>query len=112
MLFRSGPFRPGLQDGSDFPGVDDRDPSLKGAGEVDLEVLVRTEDNGGIEQRTRLPAGGHFELGRGERLEIGEEIWVGFVEDDLGIRINAMERDTFDPDDNLGSYTRTFSCPA
>ena len=75
-------------------------------------MLVRTEDNGGIEQRTRLPAGGHFELGRGERLEIGEEIFVGFVEDDLGIRINAMERDTFDPDDNLGSYTRTFSCPA
>jgi hypothetical protein len=28
------------------------------------------------------------------------------------IRINTMERDTFDPHDNLGSYTRTFCCPA
>jgi hypothetical protein len=92
--------------------VDDRDPSLKGAAEIDFDVLVRTEDNGGIEQRTRVPATGHFELGTGERLEIDEQVFVGFVDDDLGIRINAMERDTFDPDDNLGSYTRTFSCPA
>jgi hypothetical protein len=92
--------------------VDDRDPSLKGEGEIDLDVLVRTEDNGGIEQRTRLPAHGHFKLGAGERLELGEPIFEGFVEDDLGIRINAMERDKLDPDDNLGSYTRTFACPA
>jgi hypothetical protein len=92
--------------------VDDRDPSLKGAGEIDLEVLVRTRDNGGAEQRTRLPADGHFVLSSGELLEIGKTIFEGTVEDDLGIRINAMERDTFDPDDNLGSYTRTFSCPA
>jgi hypothetical protein len=77
--------------------VDDRDPSLKGAGEIDLEVLVRTEDNGGIEQRTRLPAKGHSNLGAGERLKIDEQIFVGFVKDDLGIY----------PDDNLGSYTRT-----
>jgi hypothetical protein len=92
--------------------VDDRDPSLKGAGEIDLDVLVRSENNGGSERRTRLPADGHFALASQERLEIEETVFEGFVEDDLGIRINAMERDTFDPDDNLGSYTRTFSCAA
>jgi hypothetical protein len=92
--------------------IDDRDPFWKKAGEIDFHVLVRTEDNGGLEQRTRLPAHGHFKLRSGERLAVGETVFEGFAVDDLGIRIDAMERDTFDPDDNLGSYTRTFSCPA
>ena len=92
--------------------VDDRDPSLKGAARSTSRCSsVRRTTAASSSARVCRP-GGHFELGRGERLEIGEEIFVGFVEDDLGIRINAMERDTFDPDDNLGSYTRTFSCPA
>jgi hypothetical protein len=39
-------------------------------------------------------------------------VLVGFVDSDLAIRINGMERDLFDPDDNLGSHVRTFSCPA
>jgi hypothetical protein len=90
--------------------VDDSDPKLKGAGEIDFDVLVRTDDNGGREEHTRLPAHGHFTIGSGESLEIGEAIFEGFVEDDLAVGIRAMERDTFDPDDNLGSYVRTFSC--
>ena len=92
--------------------LDDRDPFWKKAGEIDFNVLVRTADNGGREQRTRLPGHGHFKLRSGERLAIGETVFEGFVVDDLGIRIDAMEQDTFDPDDSLGSYTRTFSCPA
>lgn len=90
--------------------VDDSDPKFKGAGEIDFDVLVRTEDNGGREERTRLPAHGHFKIASGEYVEIGESIFEGFVEDDLAVGIRAMERDTFDPDDNLGSYARTFSC--
>jgi hypothetical protein len=92
--------------------LDDRDPWLKGAGEIDFAVHVRTSDNGGQEQRTRLPAHGHFEIASSASLAINETVFEGFVVDDLGIRIDAMERDTLDPDDNLGSYTRTFSCPA
>lgn len=90
--------------------VDDSDPKLKGKGELDFEVLVRTDDNGGREERTRLPARGHFSIASGETLEIGEPVFEGFVEDDLAVRILAMERDTFDHDDNLGSYVRTFAC--
>jgi hypothetical protein len=90
--------------------VDDSDPIFKGAGEIDFDVLVRTEDNGGREERTRLPAKGHYEIASGEYLEIGETVFEGFADDDLAVGIRAMERDTFDHDDNLGSYVRTFSC--
>lgn len=92
--------------------VDEREPFWKQAGEIEFHVFVRTESNGGLEQRTRLPNRGHLRLRSGERLAVGETVFEGFVVDDLGVRIDAMERDTFDPDDNLGSYTRTFSCPA
>jgi len=92
--------------------LDDRDPWPKGAGEVELSAIVRTESNGGFEQRTRLPANGAFKLSSGDELELEATIFEGFAEDDLGIRIDAVERDTHDPDDNLGSYTRTFSCDA
>lgn len=92
--------------------VDDNDPKLKGKGELDFEVLVRTEDNGGREERTRLPAQGHYSIASGELLEVGETVFEGFVEDDLAVLVLAMERDTFDHDDNLGSYVRTFACSA
>jgi hypothetical protein len=88
--------------------LDDRDPWLKGAGEIDFDILVRTENNGGVEQRTRLPHQGHYHIASGQIVPINQEVFAGFAEDNLALRINAMERD--DPDDNLGSYVRTFSC--
>ena len=48
----------------------------------------------------------------GQTIAINRVVFEGFAEQDLAVRINAMERDLFDPDDNLGSYTRLFACGA
>jgi len=90
--------------------VDDQDPWWKGKGEIDFDVRVRTTDNGGVEKRTRIPNQGHYKIKSGQTVVINRVVFDGFVEKNLAVRIDAMERDTFDPDDNLGSYTRIFAC--
>lgn len=91
--------------------VDDQDPWLKGAGEIDLRAIVRTRDNGGREQATRLPRGsGHYKIRSGSRLRIDQVLFEGYVKDTLTVRVDAIERDTFDADDHLGAYTRVFDC--
>ena len=90
--------------------LDDRDPWLKGAGEIDFDVTVRTENNGGAEQHTRLPHEGHYRISSGQSLMVDRPIFEGFAKDHLAVRIAAMERDLFDPDDNLGVYTRVLAC--
>jgi hypothetical protein len=37
-------------------------------------------------------------------------LFEGFVKQTLTVRVDAIERDTLDPDDNLGAYTRVFDC--
>ncbi|HEX6077752.1 MAG TPA: hypothetical protein VFZ32_21145 [Micromonosporaceae bacterium] len=90
--------------------LDDRDPWLKGAGEIDLDVLVYSADNGGQQRHLRLPEHGHLPASSGGTLPLEIEIFDGIVHDHLALRIGVMERDTLDPDDNLGVYTRIFRC--
>jgi hypothetical protein len=91
--------------------LDDRDPWLKGAGEIDITVLGVSDDNGGQRQQTRLPVAGHYELESGQSLVVDQVVFEGHVHDHLALEIAIMERDTFDPDDNLGTYKRVLCCP-
>jgi hypothetical protein len=92
--------------------IDDQDPWWKGKGELDFLVRVRTEDNGGVEQATRLPARGEFRVKSGQTIALNQVVFQGFAEMHLAVRVDATERDRLDPDDNLGAYTRVFACEA
>lgn len=91
--------------------VDDSDPWLLGKGEFDFTVRVRSNDNGGVEQATRLPAKGHYKVGSGQMININRVVFEGFADQHLAIRIQALERDLLH-DDNLGVYNRVFTCGA
>jgi hypothetical protein len=88
--------------------VDDMDPFPKGSGEIDLEIQVNSEDYEGSVKRTHLPKHGHYKIKSGEMVDINEIIFENVVKDHMAIRIDATEKDSTDPDDNLGSYTRIF----
>lgn len=92
--------------------LEDRDPWIKGPGEIRFKARVRTESNGGIEQSVRLPEAGVFKIsdkpGRNV-LELNKVLFTGYATDDLRIEVVAVELDTFDPDDTIGKYTRIFS---
>jgi hypothetical protein len=90
--------------------IDESEPWFKGKGEVDFVARVGTSDNGGSERVTRLPSSGHYRVAAGQVIQIDRVVFEGFVEKHLALKISAMERDTFDPDDNLGAYTRVFQC--
>jgi hypothetical protein len=88
--------------------VDDMDPFPKGSGEIDLQIQVYSDNYEGSVKNIRIPEQGHYKVKSGGTLEINEIIFENIAKDHLAIRIDAMERDSTDPDDNLGSYTRTF----
>ncbi|HYU34803.1 MAG TPA: hypothetical protein VEW48_21855, partial [Thermoanaerobaculia bacterium] len=95
--------------------LEDRDPWIKGRGEIQFACRVFTSDNGGNESQTRLPQTGVFKIsdrpGRNV-VELNKVIFSGHAENDLAVEILAMERDKFDPDDSVGKYTRLFCAPA
>jgi hypothetical protein len=92
--------------------LEDRDPWLKGKGEVRFAARVYTANNGGVLRQTRLPATGVFKVsdrpGRNV-LELNQVIFDGYAADDLRVEIVGTEEDTFDPDDTVGKYTRLFT---
>jgi hypothetical protein len=92
--------------------LDDLDPLIKGKGEFCFASKVFCPDNGGQLQAHRLPSDGVFQIsdkpGHNE-LRLEKVIFSGFVQTGLRIEITGIERDTFDPDDVLGKYTRIFS---
>jgi hypothetical protein len=94
-----------------FELLEDRDPWIKGKGEVSLSCRVYTSDNGGHEQRTRIPEEGVFKVsdrpGRNV-VKLDREIFEGYVVDDLRVEVVATEEDLLDPDDTIGKYTRLF----
>lgn len=95
--------------------LEDRDPWIKGRGEIWFASRVYTSDNGGFERITRLPQQGVFKIsGRKGRnvLDLNKVIFNGYAEHDLAVEILATEKDTFDPDDSVGKYTRLFCAPA
>jgi hypothetical protein len=92
--------------------LEDHDPWLKGAGEIRFVATVRSPDGTGHEQSTRLPAQGIWEIcdrPGANIVELDVEAFSGFVERHLSIEVCGVEEDTFDPDDRLGPYRRTFT---
>jgi len=93
--------------------LDASEPWFKGKGEVRFNARVRTSNNGGIEQQTVLPEHGVYSVSdkAGQNmLAINQTLFQGFVSDNLSVEIAGIELDTFDPDDDLGKYTRLFDC--
>jgi len=91
--------------------LEDHDPWIKGAGEISFGVRVYTANNGGLLQETRFPAQGEFKISDrpGQNmLNLNQVIFEGYAADDLRIEAIGVERDTFDPDDMIGKYTRLF----
>lgn len=92
--------------------LDDRDPWLKGRGEFRFRARVTSANNGGLDETTLLPAQGHLHISDrlGQNIiALEQEIFRGYVADDLRIEVTGVELDTFDPDDLVGQYTRLFS---
>ncbi|MEO0972059.1 MAG: hypothetical protein AAFX85_03120, partial [Pseudomonadota bacterium] len=92
--------------------LDDHDPWLKGGGEFRFRARVHSADNGGLTRDTLLPDRGCYRVsdlpGRNQLL-LDEELFSGYVAEDLRIEVIGLELDTFDPDDALGKYTRLFT---
>lgn len=91
--------------------LDDRDPWLKGKGEFRFRARVTSANNGGLDETTLLPTQGHLHVSDrpGENIiALEQEIFRGYVADDLRIEVTGVELDTFDPDDLVGKYTRLF----
>jgi hypothetical protein len=88
--------------------LDASDRFWRHAGELDLHVHVRTNDNGGVDQKMRLPRHGEFKVRNGEVLKIDEIVFEAFASDHLAISVRATERDCRTPDDDLGRYVRVF----
>lgn len=95
--------------------LEDRDPWIKGRGEIRFAARVYTANNGGRLQETRLPTQGVYKISDrpGQNmLELDQVLFEDYAADDLRIEIVGVEEDTFDPDDTVGKYTRLFSGPA
>ena len=91
--------------------LDDRDPWIKGKGEIRFRTRVHTANNGGRTETTAIPDHGVLKVSDkpGHNVvELDTVIFDDFAADDLRIEIIAVEEDTFDPDDSLGKYTRLF----
>jgi hypothetical protein len=93
--------------------MNDRDPCLKGKGELTFTAAVVPDNDNSRKQLTRLPKQGFFKIsdrpGENElRLEIS--LFDGVVKSNtLEISITGKEIDFFDPDDELNRYHRIFS---
>jgi hypothetical protein len=91
--------------------LDDRDPWIKGKGEILFRARVHTPSNGGRTTTTRIPAHGVMKIsdrpGR-NIVELDTVVFDDYAADDLRIELVGTEIDTFDPDDSLGKYTRVF----
>ncbi|WP_152039911.1 hypothetical protein [Salinigranum salinum] len=92
--------------------LDDQDTWLKGAGELSFTTTVYSPSNGGVERTNSFPESGTFSIDAGEEIHLDATIFEGRVADELRVRIDGVEADTFDPDDTVGSYTRVLSGPA
>lgn len=89
--------------------LDDQDTWLKGAGELSFTTTVYSPSNGGVERTNSFPESGMFSIDSGEEVHLDATIFEGRASDELRVRIDGVEADTFDPDDTVGSYTRVLS---
>lgn len=87
------------------------EPWWKGKGEIVFDVRVFTPNHGGVERLTRLPEAGFYSASDrpgSNVIRVGRVVFEGPVSDELAIQVVGRELDTFDPDDHLGLYQRSF----
>lgn len=93
--------------------LNDRDPCLKGKGELIFTAVVVPDNDNSRRQVTRLPLIGHYRIGdkpRENDLNLVIPIFEGNVwKKALSITISGKEIDIFDPNDELMRYHREFS---
>lgn len=93
--------------------MNDKDPCIKGKGELTFTSVVEPDNDHSRKQVTRLPASGVYHVsdkpGKNE-ITPGVTIFKGVVKNrSLSITISGKEIDFFDPDDKLKRYHRVFS---
>ncbi len=93
--------------------LNDKDPCLKGKGEIKFAAEVVPDNDPSRRQATRLPARGSYKVsqkaGKND-LDLGVTLFDGLVKNhSLKIAISGKEGDLFDPDDQLSRYFRELS---
>lgn len=93
--------------------LNDSDPCIKGAGELQFTSVVVPDNDPGRRQVTKLPAKGVYHVsdqaGKND-IEIKAILFDGLVKhESLSLTISGKEIDLFDPDDTLQRYHRVFS---
>lgn len=96
--------------------LDDKDPLLKGKGEIVFETQVAPNASPTRTVAMRLPSSGHYSVGSGGIVEVGQVIFSGWVEEDarLWIGVSGRELDfpsCFDKDDPFTRYVRSLRLP-
>ena len=93
--------------------LDDKDPWLKGKGELTFTSVVVPDHDTNRKQVTRLPEKGVYHVGDkpGKNdIELGVTVFQGVVKNkSLSFTISGKEIDLFDPDDELARYHREFA---
>lgn len=93
--------------------LSDQDPCLKGKGELTFTAVVVPDSDDSRKQVTRLPATGVYHVADkpGENdIELRVTVFDGVVKNrQLAIGITGKEIDTFDRDDVLNRYHRSFA---
>ncbi|HEX2028043.1 MAG TPA: hypothetical protein VHF25_08605 [Nitriliruptorales bacterium] len=101
--------------------MDDRDPKVEplrlreakprvvpADTRLTLGALVRTDNYGGVEQKTRLPREGHYTPKSLYSIRIEQSIFEGDVEDHLNIRVDVLPPDA-GRDQAVDTYEREFT---
>lgn len=93
--------------------LDDKDPCIKGKGELTFTSVVVPDDDTARKQVIRLPEEGVYHVGDkpGKNdIELGVTVFQGVVKNkSLSFTISGKEIDLFDPDDALARYHREFT---
>ena len=93
--------------------LDDKDPCLKGKGELTFTTVVVPDNDTDRKQVIRLPEEGVYHVGDkpGKNdIELGVTVFHGAVKNrTLSLTISGKEIDLFDPDDELARYHREFA---
>lgn len=97
--------------------LDDKDPCLKGKGELTFATSVAPNGSPARTTRTQIPDSGNLELSSGDTVEINKVIFEGQVEEgaELVVSMTGTELDwpsCLDPNDELARYIRRIPIPA
>ncbi len=89
---------------------DSFDPAFEGVDAAAIDVEVRTDNGGGVEQRSRLPSGREsFRPVSLWSTVTDEPVFEAEVEDHLNVRIELVDVDAPDSAEPIDTYSREFS---